>query len=214
MEIQDGDSVRNIEPKTLFIRILNDEAEAEGQLHPLKTVLEDDEKIVFSADFPIDQDLTVSGMTYLKSEGKLELEIGSMNKLITLEQFDRMISRKTAGFSEVDLTADISHLTENQKELLLLLFKVADIMEDLYWEQVFPDRDAALSSMVSEDVIRFFKINYGPWERLNGNLPFLPDYGPKPAGSGYYPADMTKTEFEALDDPAKTSLYTVIRRNK
>ena len=74
-----------------------------------------------------------------------------------------------------------------KRRLLGLLFQVADIMEDLYWEQVFPDRDAALGSMVNEDVIRFFKINYGPWERLNGNLPFLPDYGAKACRIGLLP---------------------------
>ena len=97
--------------------------------------------------------------------------------------------------------------------MLKLLFQVADIMEELYWAQVFPDKEVALSSMTNEHVIRFFKINYGPWERLNGNLPYLSDYGMKPAGSGYYPADMTQKEFESLEDDAKTSLYTLITRN-
>ena len=95
-----------------------------------------------------------------------------------------MIERKANEFAEVDLTADISHLSDNQKEMIGLLFQVADIMEEIYWAQVFPDRDAALGSMMNENVIRFFKINYGPWERLNGNLPYLSGYGPKPAGFG------------------------------
>ena len=214
IEIREGESVRYIEPKSLFIRILNDEAEVEGQLYPIERLLEDEEKIVFAADFPIGSEVTVSGMTYLKSAQKLELELGALNRIITLELFDQMISRKASSFVEVDLSADISHLSDKQKEMLRLLFKVADIMEDIYWAQVFPDRDAALTSMVNEDVSRFFKINYGPWERLNGNLPYLPDYGAKPAGSGYYPADMTKAEFEDLEDPAKTGLYTIIRRSE
>ncbi len=212
IEIRDGELVRYIQPKTLFIRILNDEAEVEEQLYPIQIELEDDEKIVFSANFPIDPEVMVSRMTYLKSGQTLVLELGGMDKKITLEQFDRMINRKVSEFTQVDLTADISHLTDNQKEMLRILFRVANIMEDLYWEQVFPDRDAALGSMVNENLARFFRINYGPWERLNGNLPYLPDYSAKPAGSGYYPADMTKAEFEAIDDPAKTSLYTIIRR--
>ena len=125
-----------------------------------------------------------------------------------------MIERKANEFIQVDLTADISHLSDNQKELLGILFQVADIMEEIYWTQAFSDRDAALSTMADEDVERFFKINYGPWERLNGNLPYLSGFGPKPAGSGYYPSDMTREEFELLDDPTKTSLYTLITRNQ
>lgn len=213
LEIRNGESIRYIESKTLFIRILNDEAQVDGQLFPIEVLMEDDAMIVYSSDFPIDGELVVSGMTYIKSEQTLELELANMDKIVTLEQFDRMISRKAAEFTEVDLTADISKLSENQKEMLRLLFRVASIMEEIYWDQVFPDREAAFASMVNEDLSRFFMINYGPWERLNGNLPYLPDYGPKPAGSGYYPADMTKAEFETIDDPAKTSLYTLIRRN-
>lgn len=213
IEIRTGEELRYIEPKALFLRVMNDEVEVEGQLYPIGIEMEDEQRIVFSADFPIDPELVVRAMTYQKSDQTLALELGELNRVITLEQFNKMISRKASAFTEVDLTADISHLTENQKEMLLLLFKVADIMEDLYWDQVFPDRDAALASMINEDVVRFFKINYGPWERLNGNLPYLPDYGEKPAGSGYYPSDMSKTEFEDLDDPDKSSLYTLIRRS-
>jgi hypothetical protein len=97
--------------------------------------------------------------------------------------------------------------------MIKLLFQVADLMDEIYWAQVFPEKDAAMAAMINEDVSRFFHINYGPWERLNGNLPFLSGYGQKPPGSGYYPADMTREEFERLDDPRKTSLYTLIRRN-
>ena len=112
------------------------------------------------------------------------------------------------------MSADLSHLSDKQRELIGLLFQVADIMEDIYWQQVFPDREAALASIMDENIRRFFKINYGPWERLNGNLPYLNAYGPKPKGSGFYPADMSMDEFEALDDPQKTNLYTLITRDQ
>lgn len=212
-EMKEGEIVQYTKARTLFIRLMNDEVELDGQLYPIKIEEENDEQIVFSADFPLDPKVLVDRITYKKLGQTLILDLGTMQKQLTLEQFDRMISRKAAEFAEVDLTADISGLSDNQKEMLRLLFKVASIMEDIYWDQVFPDRDAALASMVNEDMARFFKINYGPWERLNGNLPFLPDYGAKPAGSGYYPADMSKAEFEAIEDPSKTSLYTLIRRD-
>jgi hypothetical protein len=124
------------------------------------------------------------------------------------------MERKAREFVEVELSTDLSFLSDNQKELLGLLFQVADIMEDIYWSQVFPDRDAALASIMDENIARFFKINYGPWERLNGNLPFLPGYGAKPKGSGFYPADMSMEEFEKLENPEKTSLYTLINRDQ
>ena len=63
-------------------------------------------------------------------------------------------------------------------------------------------------------VRRFVKINYGPWDRLDGNAPFVDGVGAKPLGANYYPADMTKAEFEAADLSGKDSLYTFLRRDK
>lgn len=212
-EIFEDGSIRHVPPRSLFIRLMYQNIEFEGNLYPVELVSEDEEKARFRADFPLNGDLIVSGMTFRKPDQILVLEIEGQDRRVELEQYDRMIERKVAEFAEVDLSADISHLSDNQKDMLKLLFRVADIMEEIYWEQVFPDRKAVLGSMADEDLIRFFEINYGPWERLNGNLPFMPDYGPKPAGSGFYPADMTPDEFESLTDESKTGLYTLIRRN-
>ena len=51
-------------------------------------------------------------------------------------------------------------------------------------------------------------INYGPWDRLDGNSSFLKDIGEKPLGANFYPKDMTKEEFEASNLKDKSSLYT------
>ena len=57
-------------------------------------------------------------------------------------------------------------------------------------------------------------INYGPWDRLAKVISrSFPVSDPSPAGANYYPADMTDEAFEALADPAKQSLYTLIRRD-
>jgi hypothetical protein len=113
----------------------------------------------------------------------------------------------------VTLSADISALSENQKKMLTLLFEAAKIMDDIYWKQSFGDKQAILGSIDDLETTEFVKINYGPWDRLNGNKPFIASYGEKPKGANFYPADMTVEEFEQFDDPNKTSLYTLIRRN-
>jgi hypothetical protein len=62
--------------------------------------------------------------------------------------------------------------------------------------------------------------NYGPWDRLDGNAPFVEGVGPKPAGANFYPADVTKEEVEAAAavSPAARegleSLYTLVRRDE
>ncbi|MFW5725992.1 MAG: dipeptidyl-peptidase 3 family protein, partial [Bacteroidota bacterium] len=43
---------------------------------------------------------------------------------------------------------------------------------------------------------------------------FYPGFGEKPEGANFYPTDMTREEFEAWDEPTKTSLYTLIRRDE
>lgn len=212
-EIREGSEIRYTAQQPLFIILMNEEVSIDGHSYPIEQIFEDDQKISYTCNFPVSEEITVSGISYHKTAIELTLEISDPEKEVKLEQFDNMISRKAASFAEVDLNSDLSHLSENQKEMLRLLFRVADIMEELYWAQVFPEKEEALGSMPSEDAAKFFRINYGPWERLNGNLPFLPDYGLKPAGSGYYPSDMTKEEFAALEEPEKTSLYTLIGRN-
>jgi len=209
----EGGTVQYIQPRPVFVRLLEEAVEVEGQLYPVEQVSEDDRVVTFSGSFPLEGGITVTGMTCQVPEGSLVLQTDIPGGAIDLEKFDGWIERKVSEFAPVDLTTDLSHLSDDQEQLLARLFQVSDIMDEIYWKQVFPDRDAAIASMTDEDEIRFFRINYGPWERLNGNLPFLPDYGPKPPGSGYYPPDMTIEEFEAIENDEKYSLYTLITRN-
>jgi hypothetical protein len=123
------------------------------------------------------------------------------------------LSQRLNSYAPFDLTADISHLSEKDKQILLIMFDIADIMEELFWMQAVGPREAYMARVQDEDIRAFSKINYGPWDRLNGNKPFINEAGPKPAGANFYPPDMTKEEFEALDHPDKASLYTLIRRN-
>jgi hypothetical protein len=122
------------------------------------------------------------------------------------------LSKRLNSYALFDLTADISHLSEKDKQLLPILFDIADIMEELFWMQAVGPKDAFMAKVPDEEMKKFAEINYGPWDRLNGNKPFINEAGPKPPGANFYPADMTKEEFEALDDPYKGNLYTLIRR--
>ncbi|TDP39212.1 peptidase M49-like protein [Idiomarina aquatica] len=116
-------------------------------------------------------------------------------------------------YTDYELNSDLSHLSDNQKRMISLLIDASVIMDDLFWQQAFPrDRDEFLSS-VPESAKEFGRINYGPWDRLNGDKPFIAEFSEKPAGANFYPADMTKPEFEAFDNDQKDSLYTLIRRD-
>ena len=116
-------------------------------------------------------------------------------------------------YERVRLTSDLSHLSQNQKKMVRHLLAAAKIMDALFWRQAFGD-PKALRAHVRQPRLKYYaSINYGPWDRLNGDAPFVEGFGPKPLGAGFYPPDMTKEEFEKADFPGKESLYTVVRRD-
>lgn len=117
-------------------------------------------------------------------------------------------------YSEFTLEADLDHLSEAQREMVAVLIDASRIMDDLFWHQAFGDRAALLEEIDDEATREFALVNYGPWDRLAGNRPFVEGYGTKPAGANFYPADMTDAEFEALEERRKDDLYTLIRRNE
>lgn len=116
-------------------------------------------------------------------------------------------------YASVTLTSDLSKLAEDEKAMLPHLIKAAMVMDELFWEQSYGDRNTLLSSIKDEKLRRFAEINYGPWNRLDNNNPFIPGVGSKPLGANYYPTDMTKEELEAADVKDKKGQYSVIRRD-
>ena len=121
----------------------------------------------------------------------------------------------TKQYAKVQLTSDVSHLSDNEKQMLNYLYEIGNIMDDIFWtQQLGGDKEAFLNSIEDKDARLFAEINYGPWNHFENLAPFLPEYGEMPAGAGFYPADMTKEEFEAWDNPDKTSQYTLIKRDE
>ncbi|HEU4680215.1 MAG TPA: hypothetical protein VFS51_00635, partial [Gemmatimonadales bacterium] len=91
--------------------------------------------------------------------------------------------------------------------------------DDIFWRQAYGNRDSLLQSIEDEPTRRYAEINYGPWDRLDNNTPFVEGVGPKPKGAGFYPPDVTREEVEAAaaKSPAAgkalRSLYTLVRRD-
>src|SRR5688572_9624922 len=116
---------------------------------------------------------------------------------------------------EVDLTADLSGFDERGKQMLALLVQASQAMDAIYWKQSYAgDRDALLAGIKDPAVREFVERNYGPWDRLNADAPILEGIGPRPAGAAFYPADLTKEQFDTAALPDKDSTYTLIRRGE
>ncbi len=136
----------------------------------------------------------------------------SQKKEVTSDNME--IKAKADEFASFKLTTDLSVLSEKEKQMLPILFEAASIMNDIFWQEAYGDKSELIKGEMDEYTRKFISINYGPWERLNNNEPFIEGVGAKPAGANFYPADMTKEEFESWNDDTKTSLYTLIQRSE
>ncbi|MGH9340885.1 MAG: dipeptidyl-peptidase 3 family protein [Acidobacteriota bacterium] len=129
------------------------------------------------------------------------------------------IDQKLQKYTTVRLTSDLSVLTDRERQMIPLLIEAAQAMDEIFWVQAYGDREELLASLPDEETRRYAKINYGPWDRLEGNEPFIEGVGPKPEGANFYPVDMTKSEFEkAIAQSSEKAerfknLYTLIRRD-
>lgn len=123
-------------------------------------------------------------------------------------------------YVSVELTANLEHLTDNQREVVRLLISAARDMDDVFWLQAFGDKKSLLESISDPALKKHAIINYGPWDRLQDNKPFIEGFPSKPAGANLYPRDITKDEFDKFvaDHPADAdalkSLYTRVVRNE
>lgn len=116
-------------------------------------------------------------------------------------------------YESVKLTTNLNALTPNQRKVLPLLIQAAQIMDELFWRQTYPQRDSLLASVKDESTREFIKINYGPWDRLNNDKPFISGIGARPEGATFYPAGLTKADLEKSDLKDKFNQYSVIQKD-
>ena len=119
-------------------------------------------------------------------------------------------------YAPVRLTADLSDLAPNDREMVRLLIEAVKPMNEIFWQEAYGSESDALALADGDSATeRYLQINYGPWDRLHDNEPFIDGVGPKPAGADFYPADMSADQFEtaAETDPALKGLYSLVRRD-
>ena len=126
---------------------------------------------------------------------------------------DKTAKELMSKYTKVRLDADISHLTADEKTIIKKLITAARIIDEMFWVEAYGDKSEVLDFIDDPYLKEYAMVNYGPWDRLNGNKPFIEGYGEKPLGANFYPIGMSKRQFEELPLPDKTSLYTMIREN-
>lgn len=146
--------------------------------------------------------------TTTKTSSTTKIEVLAKDSLQTY------VDERLDIYEKVKLTTNINDLSVSERQILPLLIQAAQVMDDLYWKQVYPQRDSLLNTIKDEKTKSFITINYGPWDRLNGDKPFVAGIGPKPDALNFYPAGMTKEALKNSDVKDKYGLYSVIREEK
>lgn len=133
------------------------------------------------------------------------------------------IAARRSQFKPETLTADVGTLSPGDREALVHLVAAAREIDDIFELQVWQGNPglapkvAELTGPDAQAAKDYYRIMYGPWDRLKDFEPFL-GRAPHPPGAGFYPEDMTKQEFNNWieehpgDREALTSLVTVVRR--
>ena len=140
-----------------------------------------------------------------------ETKIGGKKTGDTLQDY---VDSRIKIYEKVKLSTNLNQLSASERKILPLLIQAASIMDELFWKQAYPQRDSLLSVVKDEKTKEFIRINYGPWDRLNGDKPFVTGVGPKSETGTFYPANMTKAALEQSDVKDKYGLYSVIRTEK
>ncbi len=133
------------------------------------------------------------------------------------------VDKRLSKFSPTEITFDDKLAPAEYRVVLKKLVEAAQILDQLYLEQVDPENPAMRERLVAEKapqaVLDYFDVMYGPWDRLEGDEPFVGDKK-KPQGAGFYSVDVTKEELEAFikahpeQEKAFRGYFTVIRRDK
>jgi hypothetical protein len=130
-----------------------------------------------------------------------------------------------ARFAPVDLAVDLAPLPENEREALARLVQAAKVFDALFLRQVWEGNESMLLDLARDDSplgrarLHYFRINKGPWSRLDGNEAFIAGVPEKPAQANFYPAGASKADVEAwiktlgpADRARATGFFTTIRR--
>jgi len=135
-----------------------------------------------------------------------------------LDQFEAganhpILGSKLGTYVPFTLTTDVSHLSDSEKSIIKLLIEASKEMDDCFWYEAYGDKKILLDTIKDPALKAYTLANYGPWDRLDGDKPFIPGTKPKPAGANYYPEDMAKSEFEGVNLADKKGMYSFVRRN-
>lgn len=155
----------------------------------------------------------LAGLASCSNDTKGNADTTAVHQKSAKDTLQDYVNQRLAIYETVKLTTNLNALSPQDRQILPLLIQAAQIMDDLFWKQTYPQRDSLLNAVKDEKTKEFIRINYGPWDRLNGDKSFIAGIGSKPDGAAFYPLDMTKEELEKSSLKDKFGAYSVIQRD-
>lgn len=162
----------------------------------------------------------IAGCTPEES-GQIEINTPDSNQQVASEVYN--LEAQYKKFARVKMNVDTSFLSESERAVVNKLMEINRPINSIYMQQLnrrnFEIRKA-IQETEGEDKkyqLKMFNLHFGPCDTLAEGHVFFGDT-PCSEGAGFYPADMTKAEFEAWikthkgQEAAFRSPYTVIRR--
>jgi len=136
------------------------------------------------------------------------------------------LSRREARYAPVDLAVDLSGLPASEREALRLTVEAAGVLDAVFLRQAWAGNEALLLRLLDDPSplgrarLAYVLRNKGPWDRLDGNRPFIPGVGEKPPAADFYPAGVAKEAVErwmaTLSPDARAQaagFFTVVRHD-
>lgn len=113
------------------------------------------------------------------------------------------LSRKARRFAPTVMTANTARLSPGDRKALQKIIATAKLYDQLYLRQIWSGNEALLQKLQADKSplgrlrLHYFMINKGPWSQLDENEPFIEGVGKRPPFANFYPADITKEEFNS-----------------
>src|SRR5256714_15520746 len=136
------------------------------------------------------------------------------------------LNKKIRRFAPTVMTANMAQLSPSDRKALQKIIAAAKLYDALYLRQIWSGNESLLKKLEADKTplgrlrLHYFMINKGPWSQLDENEPFIEGVPPRPPQANFYPADMTKDEFNswlntltAGDKEQATGYFYVIRRD-
>ena len=136
------------------------------------------------------------------------------------------LQKMNARFAPTDLKVDLSGLSDSDRQVLAKLVDASKIIDGIFLRQVWSGNVAMMLDLSRDDTpegrarFHYFRVNKGPWSRLDKDAPFVSGAPAKPANGNFYPDQSSKADIETWigtlspeQQTAARGFFSVIRQD-